>query len=284
MTGPAVIAHRGASAHAPENTLAAFLLAAEMGASFIETDLRYTLDGKFVLVHDARVNRTTDGRGRVARLELAALHRLDAGSWFSQQYAGERIPTLQEGLSLAQELGLGTYIEMKVLLDTALLFSLVRQLRQFQLDRLVLLSFQPSALRAVHAAEPRLKTALLVRRARPAVAIATQAGARLLAPHRKRITASLVARAHRSGFDVVTWTVNGRREMRKMLAMGVDGIMTNWPDRLTELLQENGFSARAPVLGPNGPQGKNRASGQEPAELLNGMRPPLGIWERKGSG
>ncbi|HVB35324.1 MAG TPA: glycerophosphodiester phosphodiesterase family protein [Patescibacteria group bacterium] len=285
MIAPAVISHRGASAHAPENTLAAFRLAARMGASFIETDLRCTREGKFVFLHDARVNRTTNGRGRVAQLELGALRRLDAGSWFSREYAGERIPTLPEGLALAEELGLGAYLEMKVPLDASRLFALVRQLRQFHLDRLVLLSFQPPVLRALRAAEPRLKTALLVRRAGPAVETAKQAGAALLAPHRKRITATLVAQAHRGGFGVVTWTVNGRREMRKMLAMGVDGIMTNWPDRLTELLAENGLAAGLPAPGPNGLQRKTRDGEnhleREREDILGGTGSALALWRRK---
>ncbi|HVC00505.1 MAG TPA: glycerophosphodiester phosphodiesterase family protein [Candidatus Dormibacteraeota bacterium] len=238
MTVPNVIAHRGASAHAPENTLAAFALAAGMGASFIETDLRCTRDGRFVLLHDARVNRTTDGRGRLTQLELGKVRRLDAGSWFGRAFAGERIPTLEEGLALAGELGLGIYLEMKIPLDTAPLSALAREFRPSDLDRVVFLSFRPAVLRAVQAVEPRSQTALLLRRARTSVVAAGAAGIRILAPHRKRMTKRLVGQARRAGLDVVTWTVNRRREMRKMLALGVDGIMTDWPDRLVEVLRE----------------------------------------------
>lgn len=243
MNGPAVIAHRGASAHAPENTAAAFRLAARIGASFVETDLRCTRDGRFVLLHDMRVNRTTDGRGHVAQIEFDTLRRLDAGSWFGQEFTGERILTLEEGLALAENLALGVYLEIKIPLDAPLQEALARQLRRFPLDRLVLLSFHPETLRAIQAAEPRLKTALLVRRARPAIEAASQAKASLLAPHRRQISARLVARAHQSGFDVVTWTVNSEREMHKMIAMGVDGIMTNWPERLIEALRQDGFAS-----------------------------------------
>lgn len=243
MTGPAVIAHRGASAHAPENTLAAFRLAAELGASSIESDLRCTREGRFVLLHDARVNRTTSGHGPVAQIGLDALCRLDAGSWFDGRSFGEHVPTLEEGLALAEELDLGVYLELKIPLDTALCHSLARTLRRFPLDRIVVLSFQPSALLSIQAAEPRLKTAVLVRRAGLALEAVDRAGTQLLALHRRSTSRRLVAQAHRAGIGVVTWTVNGSREMRKMIDIGVDGIMTDRPDRLINILRHKGLAA-----------------------------------------
>ena len=244
MPDPAVIAHRGASAHAPENTLAAFALAAEMGASHIETDLRRTRDGRFVLVHDARVNRTTDGFGRLSQLTLSEVRRLDAGSWFGRAFAGERIPTLEEGLTLTNERGLGIYLEIKIPLDAALLFALAQSFQQSHLERAVLLSFRPAVLRALRAVEPRWKTALLLRRARVSLPAAREAGVGIVAPHRKRITKRLAVQARRAGLGVVTWTVNGRRGMRKMLGLGLDGIMTDWPDRLNEVIDERKRAGR----------------------------------------
>lgn len=232
-----VIAHRGASAHAPENSEAAFRLAARLGATSFETDLRCTRDGEFVLLHDARVNRTTDGRGRVARVESAALHRLDAGSWFAEEFAGQQVLTLEEGLSLAEELEMGIYLEIKIPLNEFLRRALIAKLRQTRLDRIVLLCFRPSILRALRAEEPRLKTALLVRRARPSLRAARLAQATLLAPHWRRVDLRIVATAHRAGLGIVTWTVNEEGEMRKLAAMGIDGIMTNWPDRLIDVLR-----------------------------------------------
>lgn len=246
MQVPAVIAHRGASAYAPENTLAAFQLAAEMGARFIETDLRFTRDGRFVLLHDARVNRTTNGRGRVAQMDLGTVRRLDAGSWFGAEFIGERIPTLDEGLALAEELGLGLYLEMKAPLDDSLRFSLIGKLRRSALDRIIVLSFRPLALRAMRAAEPRLKTALLLRRTVPTIQATIRSGIHVLAPHRRRVSARMVARAHQAGLRVVAWTVNGPRELRKMIATGVDGIMTDRPDRLVEILRQTGRTAPPP--------------------------------------
>jgi len=102
-TTPMVIGHRGDSAHAPENTIIAFQKALELGDGF-ETDLRFSKDGVVVLIHDEWVNRTTNGTGRVADMTLAELEALDAGSWFGPQFAGAKIPTLEEGLRLIQNL------------------------------------------------------------------------------------------------------------------------------------------------------------------------------------
>lgn len=239
MTRPWIIAHRGASGHAPENTLAAFRGAAALGAGFIETDLRTTADGRFVLLHDARVHRTTNGRGRVDRLGLEALAKLDAGSWFGKEFSSERIPTLEQALALVGELGLGLYLELKTALVGSLPLALAETLRQSgQLERTILLSFHPAALETMQAAEPTLQTALLVERPLRAIRRAAQGGAQQLAPRHTLVTPRLLRAAHRAHLPVVVWTVNRRHEMRRMLQMGVDGIMTNYPDRLSELLGE----------------------------------------------
>ena len=98
-----VIAHRGASGHAPENTLAAFRKSLAMGATFIETDLQLSRDARFVAIHDSTVERTTNGKGAVRDLTLADLRRLDAGAWFGSEFVGERIPTLEEVLDFAKK-------------------------------------------------------------------------------------------------------------------------------------------------------------------------------------
>src|ERR1700730_73718 len=98
-----LIAHRGASGHAPENTLAAFRKAVSLGVGFIETDLQWTRDARFVAIHDDTVDRTTNGHGAVHDLTLEAIRKLDAGSWFGSEYAGERIPTLAEILEFSKK-------------------------------------------------------------------------------------------------------------------------------------------------------------------------------------
>lgn len=109
---PLIVAHRGASAMAPENTLAAFRAAVELGADAIELDVQRTADGQLIVMHDPTVDRTTDGRGPLAAHSLAALKALDAGGWFGPQFAGERLPTLQEAVNVIEEKA-GLFIEIK---------------------------------------------------------------------------------------------------------------------------------------------------------------------------
>lgn len=113
------INHRGYSVMAPENTLPAFRLSKEMGFGFIETDIFFTADNEIVCIHDATVDRTSDGTGNVTDMTLAELKDLDFGSWFSSTYAGTKIPTLEETLSLCHDLGIGCYIELKTQLSSA---------------------------------------------------------------------------------------------------------------------------------------------------------------------
>ncbi|HEY8531638.1 MAG TPA: glycerophosphodiester phosphodiesterase family protein, partial [Limnochorda sp.] len=105
MSKPLILAHRGASAEAPENTLAAFRLALEQGADGFELDIHRTRDGHLVVCHDERVDRTTDGTGFIGSMTLAELKKLDAGRWFDARFAGERIPTLDEVWALVEEAG-----------------------------------------------------------------------------------------------------------------------------------------------------------------------------------
>src|SRR5713226_3974996 len=108
-----VIAHRGASGYAPENTFAAFRKALAMGATFIETDLQLSRDARFVALHDPTVNRTTNGQGSVHDMTLADLRKLDFGSWFGSEFSGERIPTLEEILEFCKKNDVMFYLEIK---------------------------------------------------------------------------------------------------------------------------------------------------------------------------
>ena len=110
---PRLIGHRGAAAAAPENTLASLRKAKELGASWVEFDVKLTRDGVPVLMHDERLERTTSGRGEVAMTTLEALQNLDAGRWFAPAFRGERVPTLEAALALCAELGLGINVEIK---------------------------------------------------------------------------------------------------------------------------------------------------------------------------
>jgi glycerophosphoryl diester phosphodiesterase len=267
---PWIIAHRGASAHAPENTMAAFRRALEMGAAFIETDLHLSRDARFVAIHDATLERTTNGRGAVRDFTLAELRELDAGSWFraqskakrdpastaerggamsggvdAAQFAGERIPTLEEILAFAREKDVAFYLEIKAeaargaeeLLTAALSGALAETLHAAEeAARVVVISFDAELLRSVRRRDATLMTGLLVEKG-PADAVerALHVGARQLAPRRDMVTPALVERAHGAGLHVVPWTINEPAEMRAAIAAGVDGIMTDYPDRLAAL-------------------------------------------------
>src|SRR5919206_2641798 len=108
-----ILAHRGASAYAPENTLAAFRLAVEQRADWLEMDVQQTSDGKLIVFHDIRVDRTTNGRGAVRDLTLEQVRQLDAGAWFGAQFAGERVPTFEEVVAFARQAGIKIFPEMK---------------------------------------------------------------------------------------------------------------------------------------------------------------------------
>lgn len=236
-----VIAHRGASGHAPENTLAAFRLAAKMGAQFIETDLRLTRDGHVIAIHDATVNRTSNGRGRVSRMSLAKIRELDAGGYLAGDKRSspcERVPTLEEILELARDARIGCYLELKSLAGQGLEGKVIRAVRAAKMSsRTVIISFHSAILRIVRDLDASIVTGLIV--AKPtarSIALAQRIGARQFLPRGDRVTPALLAKAQDAGLGVVAWTVNDPASMRRLIAAGVQGIITNYPDRLAPLL------------------------------------------------
>ncbi len=221
--------------------MAAFRRAVELGATFIETDLQLSRDGRFVAIHDTTLDRTTSGRGPVSAVKLAELRELDAGSWFGPQFAGERIPTLDEILQFARESNAVFYLEIKARGAWGFLeHSLVGALRNAgEAAQAVVISFDSGRLAAVRRLEPTLMTGFLYDRACPdAVERALGVGARQLAPRGDLVTRELVGRARRAGLQVVTWTINESAHMRALIAAGVDGIMSDYPDQLVALLRQ----------------------------------------------
>jgi glycerophosphoryl diester phosphodiesterase len=235
---------RGASAAAPENTLAAFTLALRAGADALELDVRLTRDGAPVILHDATLERTTTGRGPLAGVDLADLRRLDAGSWFAPRFRGERVPTLGEVLDLARG-RCGLNLELKIGGDGAhhgrgrrlapetadLARAVARTLARSAFgELLVVSSFSRAALTAARAAMPRVRLGLLASRTSRGLSAAHG----LLAlwsfhPHRRLCTPRRIVIARRLGLRVLVWPVNDVAGMRRLAAMGVDGIMTDDP-------------------------------------------------------
>lgn len=239
---PLNLAHRGASAHAPENTLAAFRLAAEMGADGIELDAKLSRDGAIVIVHDASVDRTTDGTGRVSDLALDEIKRLDAGSKFGAAFAGERVPTLDEVFdAVADRLLINIELTHYDSLRDGLEYRVVELIEKRGLsERVMVSSFSPLSLRHVKRAAPGIVCGLLYmpdmplffRRAWFAPFIP---GLDALHPRYDMIDAAFVRRQRARGRQVNVWTVNDEADMRRMLTLGVDAIMTDKPDLLAKI-------------------------------------------------
>lgn len=240
MRKPWVIAHRGASGHAPENTLAAFQRAVELGAQFIETDLHLTRDARFVAIHDDVVQRTTNGKGRVQDFTLAELRELDAGKWFDRDFSGEKIPTVEEVLEFGRAKDVVFYLEIKFDRAWGMDHALVATLQAAgAAARTIVISFDPAAADAIRRLDPSVMTGLLIEDPRiDALKAATDVGARQICVRYDLITHDMANRARRAGLPLVTWTVDETDEMRAAIGIGVDGIMTDLPDRLRALLED----------------------------------------------
>jgi glycerophosphoryl diester phosphodiesterase len=229
-----IIAHRGHKAGAPEQTLAAFTLAARLGATMLEADLRFSRDGVAVLMHDRLVDRTTSGTGPVAGMDWAELAELDAGSWFDPAFAGKRVPRLDDLFELADALGVALCIEAKgegAENARTALFAAKEVERRGRLDRDVVASFDHDALAAAAAAVPGLRTApdrLPERGPSHAVDLIAQAGrakARIIQHHFSDLEASVVAEVQAAGIEVWAWPMANEDEARLAFDSGAIGLM-----------------------------------------------------------
>ena len=271
---PAVIAHRGASGAAPENTITAFQLAQHMGADWFELDCTLTRDGKVIVIHDDTLDRTTSTTAKVADLTLEQLKMLDAGAWFGSEFAGEQLPTLEESLALAKGKPSGVYVEIKSIgKDAALEAALLEQfggkekpLGEAEMKalaeaieaanppnlalarkvigeirasgaRCVVQSFSPIICAVVLAEAPELRVELLggnnhdkpqdwARFARWGALLPVDG----MNPNIKGAAAAFIELQHAAGRTVAVWTVNEEAEMKRLAGMGVDAIITNYPE------------------------------------------------------
>ena len=233
------IAHRGASGYAPENTLAAFRRAVSLGVTFIETDLQLTRDAHFVALHDETVNRTTTGQGSVQHMTLAEVGGwmrvpgLAANSWAS-------VPTLIDVLDFARKNDVVFYLELKPSGFWGGEHAMISALRDSgEIQRAVIISFDPAILQGLRKIEPTLMTGLLFDgQLENPFDKALEIGARQLAVKGDLVTPNLLADAHKRDLQVVCWTINNPAHMRLLAAAGVDGIMSDYPDRLLSSLKK----------------------------------------------
>jgi glycerophosphoryl diester phosphodiesterase len=238
------IAHRGASGHTPENTLAALQEAIKMGADMIEIDLRLSRDGEWVVIHDRSTFRTTGKRGKVGRLPLNVLKALDAGSWFNDRCRGERIPTLPEVLNLVgHRARLNIEIKKGLRIDRRIEKRLLACLEAGDWrNRVLISSFNESMLKRLRGLDEKIPIGYLFRNRGPKRIIrrALKLGADSVHGPIRAVTPRLLQLAHSEGLKVFVYTVNEERAMRRWIDLGVDGIFTNYPDRLATVLKGRG--------------------------------------------
>jgi glycerophosphoryl diester phosphodiesterase len=229
------IAHRGASADFPENTLAAFAGAIVADADMCELDVHRTADGEIVVIHDDTINRTSDGRGKVAELTLAQLKKFSAGAWFATSFAAERIPLLREVLDLVKE-RCALNIELKAPGVASQVCTVIREARVE--DSALVSSFNAEALADVRALAPEIRVGLLTSRMpERSLERAVQLKAAAINPAFELVSAAFCSHARRYGLAIYPWTADDPDVMRKLINAGVDGIMTNHPARLRAVIE-----------------------------------------------
>jgi len=241
ITFPRVIGHRGAVGHAPENTLAGIRKAAELGATWVEFDVALTKDDVPVLMHDPTMDRTTDGTGNLAELTLEEVRKLDAGRWFSDAFAGERIPTLTDTIRLLDTLGLGANVEIKPTPGRAtetgrIVAKQVADEWPNSLRAPVFSSFQVDALTAAQQAAPAIPRGWLMRR--PVKDWQDQAQ-RLdcLSIHcnHRALDGKIAAEVRAAGYHLLAYTVNDPKRALKLFEWGVESVFSDYPERILEI-------------------------------------------------
>lgn len=232
-----VTAHRGASGWAPENTLAAFSKAIEQGSDYSELDVRLSKDGVVVLSHDDSLRRTTGQRGAVRDYTVEELKTFDAGSWFGPEFTGEKMPTLQEVMRLVKG-KMKLNIEVKITREEPLVAAKVIEIiRQEGFDKeCMITSFDQATVEKVIELAPDLPVGLIFSETTKADVFAGPWP--ILSVRFSAVNAEFVAKARKAGKQIHVWTVNDDQKMRELLALEVDGIITNYPDRLRKVLAE----------------------------------------------
>ena len=228
---------RGGGATAPENTLPAISAALAAGFDYVEVDVALTADRHPVLMHDATVDRTTDGHGRLSTLTLAEVQALDAGSWFDAEYAGTRVPTFAEFLDVLDASGHRALIELKGEWDAAAVDSAVAELTARGLERRVAVSSFDARTLAMAGAASTVLPRLFILRHLPedVVRAATEAAVRGLIVDRRAVLErpEVVDEFHAAGIRVVVYTLNSDTQWDEVTALGVDGIVTDDPATLS---------------------------------------------------
>lgn len=233
-------AHRGFSGKYPENTMLAFKKAIEAGCDGIEMDVHLTADGELVIIHDEKLERTTNGTGFVKDCTLAALQKLDASAAYSGVYGVNRIPTLREYFELVKDTGILTNIEIKsgIFEYTGIEDKVIAMIDEYHLrDKIILSSFNHYTVLRCKEKAPDIKNAFLEESWIIGMGEYTQKhGINCVHPIFRNLKPELFREMKEHGLRVNTWTVNENEDIRAMIALGVDGIISNYPDRVKQIL------------------------------------------------
>ena len=232
------VAHRGATAYAPENTIAGFDLAVEMKADYIEIDLQRSKDGELVIIHDTTVDRTTDGTGKVGDLPLEQLRSLDAGSWKGEQFAGEQIPTFEEILDRYHG-KVGILIELKApelypgIEEQVAAILIERNLDKPQNEKIIIQSFNLESMKKMDQLLPKVPIGVLTSNRAHTTVEALQEFATYadwFNPSYGIVTEELVNHVHALNMQIASWTVRSQEAADFLFEMRVDAIITDYPD------------------------------------------------------
>ena len=239
---PRVVGHRGAAASAPENTLAGLRRAHQLGVGWVEFDVKLSGDGVPILMHDAMLERTTDGQGAVANTAYAAIRALDAGAWFGPEFAGERVPSFDEAVDLLLSHGLMANVEIKACAgrERETGSAVARRLAErWPQDRppLLLSSFAEAALDAAREAVPALPRGLLVGKVPPDWRARVEGlGCVSLHCSHRELDAATVSRVRDGGYPLLVYTVNEAERAAELFAWGVDCICSDRPEAILPLV------------------------------------------------
>jgi glycerophosphoryl diester phosphodiesterase len=235
-----IYAHRGASGTAPENTMAAFQKAVEIGSHGIECDVQLSKDGRPVVCHDELVNRTTNGKGFIKDMSYKEISALDAGTWFDPSFAGERIPLLEELLDLVKRSGSYLNIELKtgVILYEGIEAQVVEMVRSYGLqDRTILSSFNHYSIYAVKQKHPEILTgALYMEGLYNPWTYFDMLGCNCAHPFYLAAYPQITEGLLQHGYTINAFTVDDPKLAAQLCQSGVEGIITNYPERMLENL------------------------------------------------
>ncbi len=238
-----VYAHRGASGYAPENTMAAFRKAVELGSHGIECDVQVTRDGKLIVCHDETLDRTTNGKGFIKDCDYEYIKGLDAGGWFGEKFKSERVPLLSELLRLVKDNGLILNIELKsgIVQYPGIEEKVIAETASFGLlDKVIISSFNHYSIKRCKEIDPSVCTGILYMEGlfEPWNYMKT-VGCDCAHPFHMALVPEIAEGLKAEGYRINVFTVNDPRAAVKAEAMGVDGIITNYPDKILEALRRD---------------------------------------------